>query len=389
MGNAEHPVPKVASRADIAPFYVMEVMKAAAEREALTGDVLHLEVGQPSTGAPEGVLRETERLLRSGPLGYTDATGIPALRERIAASYGELYGVSVDPANVIVTTGASGAFSLTFLACFDAGDRVALLEPGYPCYRNALEAFGVDVVGLAVGPETRFQPTATMLETAGPLDGLVLASPSNPTGSALTAKELRAVSDWCRAHGVRLIADEIYHRLSYGHDTPTALSVWNDAVVINSFSKYYSMTGWRLGWIVAPDPLIGPIERLAQNLTISPPTLSQLVAIRAFECAKELDSHVRRYAANRDVLLAALPEAGMPQHAPADGAFYAYADTSRLSDDSSELCRSWLSDIGVAATPGIDFDPSRGRAWVRFSFAGSTGDVTAAAERLVEWHRRH
>jgi aspartate/methionine/tyrosine aminotransferase len=380
--------PKIASRADIAPFYVMEVMKAAAEREAATGDVLHLEVGQPSTGAAEGVLSEAERLLRSGPLGYTDATGVPPLRERIAASYMDLYGVTVDAASVIVTTGASGAFTLAFLACFDAGDRVALLEPGYPCYRNALEAFGVEVVGLPVGPETRFQPTSEMLNAVEPLDGLVLASPANPTGSALTVEELRSICTWCSRRGVRLIADEIYHRLTYGDAAPTALGAWSDAVVINSFSKYYSMTGWRLGWIVAPEPLVAPIERLAQNLTISPPTLSQLVAVSAFECTDELDSHVRRYAANRDVLLDALPQAGMPLHAPADGAFYAYADISALADDSQELCRVWLDEIGVAATPGIDFDPNRGASWVRFSFAGSTDEIAAAAERLIDWYRR-
>lgn len=388
MSRAEPVRPKIAKRADIAPFYVMEVMKAAAERGAATGDVLHLEVGQPSTGAPEGVLSEAERLLRSGPLGYTDAIGVAPLRERIATSYTELYGVKVDPANVVVTTGASGAFSLAFLACFDAGDRVALLEPGYPCYRNALEAFGVEVVALPVGPETRFQPTPEMLDAAAPLDGLVLASPANPTGSALMPNELRAVCDWCKTHGVRLVSDEIYHRLSYAGDTPTALSEWSDAVVINSFSKYYSMTGWRLGWLVAPTPLIASIERLAQNLTISPPTLSQLIAVNAFECTEELDAHVRRYSANRGVLLDALPLAGMPDHAPADGAFYAYANTSALSGDSQSLCRTWLREIGVAATPGIDFDPTRGHSWVRFSFAGSTDDITAAAERLVGWYRR-
>jgi aspartate/methionine/tyrosine aminotransferase len=385
MPSGPSPSPKQAARADIAPFYVMEVMKAAAERAAAGADVLHLEVGQPSTGAPEGVLRAAESALRSGPLGYTDALGLPALRHRIARHYDEVYGVDVDSGRVCVSTGASGAFVLAFLACFDPGDRVALLEPGYPCYRNALQAFGVEVVPLRVGPDTRFQPTPAMLDAAAPLDGLVVASPSNPTGTALSDSELRTISDWCAGRGVRLIADEIYHRIDYGAPTPTAVASAPGAVVINSFSKYYSMTGWRLGWIVAPPDLVPAIERLAQNLTIAPPSLSQHAGLAAFDCTAELDSHVARYAANRRTLLDALPQAGMSELAPADGAFYAYAEVSHLCDDSQELCRRWLEEIGVAATPGIDFDPVGGPRWVRFSFAGSTADVTAAAERLVGW----
>ena len=388
MSDREHRVLAAAARSEIAPFYVMEVMKAAAARESTGAEVLHLEVGQPSTGAPAGVLAEAERAMRAGPLGYTAATGTPELRARIAASYAEIYGVDVPAERVVVTTGASGAFSLAFLACFDPGDRVAQLEPGYPCYRNALEAFGIEVVGLSVDAATRFQPTAEMLEACGPLDGLVIASPANPTGSALTAAELEALCDWCRDRGVRLVADEIYHRLSYGEAAPTALGAWDDAIVINSFSKYYSMTGWRLGWAVVPERLVPPIERLAQNLTIAPPTLSQIAAVAAFDCEDELDAHVRRYAANRAILLDALPRAGMASHAPADGAFYAYADISGIADDAQALCGRWLDELGVAATPGVDFDPRRGRSWVRFSFAGSTADISRAAELLVDWAAR-
>jgi aspartate/methionine/tyrosine aminotransferase len=371
-----------ARRGEIAPFYVMEVMKAAGERAAAGADVLHLEVGQPSTGAPEGVLGEAERALRSSPLGYTDAMGIPELRERIARHYVEQYGVTVDAARVVVTTGASGAFVLAFLAAFDQGARVGVLEPGYPCYRNALEAFGVRAVPVPVGTETRFQPVPAMLDAVAPLDGLVVASPSNPTGSCLTRDELDVIVTWCRDRGAWLVSDEIYHGIVYGDAAPTALSAWDDAVVINSFSKYFSMTGWRLGWLVAPERLVPAIERLAQNLTIAPPTLSQIAAVAAFECREELDRHVARYAINRRILLDGLRGIGITTLAPADGAFYAYADVSSLAEDSQELCAFWLRDLGIATTPGIDFDPVRGRRWVRFSFAGSTADVRAAVERL-------
>jgi aspartate/methionine/tyrosine aminotransferase len=381
------PAPKIAARGDIAPFYVMEVMKAARERAQAGGDVLHLEVGQPSTGAPEGVLAAATRALRSGPLGYTDATGLPELRERIARHYADAHGAAIGADRVIVTTGASGGCVLAFLAAFDAGDRVAVLEPGYPCYRNMLEAFGVEVVGLAVGSETRFQATTAMLEEALPLAGLVIASPSNPTGTSLPADELDVIVDWCRARGVRLICDEIYHRITYGEPAPSAVTRWDEAVIVNSFSKYYSMTGWRLGWLVVPPALAPSIERLAQNLTIAPPTLSQVAAVAAFACEEELDGHVARYAENRRVLLDGLAAAGLTDAAPADGAFYAYARTDAIAPDSQMLCAHWLAELGVAATPGVDFDPGRGHRWVRFSFAGATADVAEAVGRLERWAR--
>lgn len=380
------PVPAPARRGDIAPFYVMQVMKAAAERAASGAEVLHMEVGQPSTGAPEGVLRAAEAALRSGPLGYTDATGTPELRARIARYYDEQYGLSVDPGRVVVTTGASGAFVLAFLAAFDVGARVGVLEPGYPCYRNTLEAFGVHAVPIPVGPETRFQPTAEMLDAVAPLDGLVIASPSNPTGSCLTPGELSAIAGWCRERGIWLVSDEIYHGLVYGEPARSALGEWDDALVINSFSKYFSMTGWRLGWIVAPERLVPAIERLAQNLTIAAPTFSQVAAAAAFECRDELDGHVARYAVNRDIVLHGLRAIGLTTLAPADGAFYAYADISPLADDSQVLCAQWLAELGVAATPGIDFDPVRGSRFVRFSFAGATEDVRAAMAALLARH---
>jgi aspartate/methionine/tyrosine aminotransferase len=281
-----------ARRAGIPPFYVMEVMKAASERERTVGDVLHLEVGQPSTPAPAAVRAAAAAALDSDRLGYTDAIGILELRERIAAHYRARYGVDVSPDRIVVTMGASGSFVLAYLAAFDVGDRVAVTEPGYPCYRNTLEAFGVEVVPIPVGPATRFVPTGDLLSSIGELDGLMIASPANPTGTALNREELNEVAGWCRANEVLLIADEIYHGIEYGDPVPTALSVEPNAIVLQSFSKYYSMTGWRLGWIVLPEELVRPVERLAQNLFISPPTLSQLAALAAFDATAELDGNV-------------------------------------------------------------------------------------------------
>ncbi len=376
---------KIATRSEIAPFYVMEVMKAAAERAEATGEVLHLEVGQPSTPAPRGVIEAARRILDEDRLGYTDATGIPALRRRIARHYRERHDLEVDPERVVVTVGASGGCVLAFLAAFDEGDRVAVTEPGYPCYRNMLEALGIEVVGLPVGPETRFVPTTDQLDAAGPLHGLVLASPSNPTGTTLTPSELKALADHCTSAGIRLVADEIYHGITYRDPAPTALAFSESAVVVQSFSKYYSMTGWRLGWLVVPDELVRPVERLAQNLFISAPTLSQHAGVAAFDCGEELDGNVARYAANRAVLLEAFARAGLARLAPPDGAFYLYVDVSHLTDDSPVLCRTWLDELGVATTPGIDFDRVRGNRYVRFSYSESTEDVTEAARRIKAW----
>jgi aspartate/methionine/tyrosine aminotransferase len=376
---------KTSRRGEIAPFYVMEVMKAAAERARARGDVLHLEVGQPSTSAPAAVLKAAAAALDSNRLGYTDATGVPELRERIAAHYGERYSVNVDPRRVVVTMGASGAFVLAFLAAFDVGDRVAVTEPGYPCYRNTLEAFGVKAVAVPVGPGTRFVPTSGLLAAAGPLDGLMIASPANPTGTAMRPDELADIATFCRERGVRLIADEIYHGIEYGEPVPTALSVAPDAVVLQSFSKYYSMTGWRLGWMVVPDDLVRPIERLAQNLFISAPTLSQLAALAAFDATEELDANVERYAVNRQILIDGLGAVGLNHFASPDGAFYFYIDVSHITGDSQELCRIWLDELGVACTPGIDFDPVQGNRYVRLSYSESTADVAEATRRIATW----
>ena len=377
---------KAARRGVVPPFIVMDVMTAAAERERAGGDVLHLEVGQPSTPAPSGVIAAAKRALDADVLGYTVAKGVVPLRERIAQHYRDTYGVTVPVERVVVTTGSSGGFLLAFLAAFEIGDRVALAAPGYPAYRNILSSLGITVVELPVDADTRFQPSADLLDALDPpVDGVIVASPSNPTGTMLDAEAMGALATYCSRRGIRLVSDEIYHGITYGAPAATALSFSADCVVINSFSKYYSMTGWRLGWMVVPEDLDRSVECLTQNLYISPPSLSQHAASAAFDCTAELNANVARYAANRRLLLEALPDAGFGRLAPADGAFYLYAEIGHLTNDSEAFCRRMLAEAGVAATPGIDFDPTRGAATMRFSFAGSTDDMAVAADRLRRW----
>ncbi|MDW3218720.1 MAG: aminotransferase class I/II-fold pyridoxal phosphate-dependent enzyme [Acidimicrobiales bacterium] len=376
---------RAADRADIAPFYVMEVMRAAELRAAAGHDVLHLEVGQPSTPAPRGVIDAAHRALDDDVLGYTTAAGLEPLRRRVGDHYADWYGVDVDPDAVMFTVGASGAFVAAFLAAFDVGDRVVVPTPGYPCYRNALAALGCEVVDLPTTIDDRFQPTVAQLDALGPVDGLVLSSPSNPTGTMLDPERMAAVCEWCRANDVWFVSDEIYHGITYGQAAPTALEFDRDAIVINSFSKYFSMTGWRLGWMIAPDPLRTALTRIGQNVTIAAPTLSQLGALAAFDCHDECEENVRRYATNRELLLSGLPAAGITELAPADGAFYVWARTDHLADDSQALCARWLDELGIAATPGVDFDPTDGHRFVRFSFAGSEADVAQAVARLRDW----
>ena len=380
---------KVSKRSAIAPFYAMEVLKAANQRAASGADVLHLEVGEPSTGAPRKVIEAALAGLHNSRLGYTEALGIPELRERIAHHYQDYYGVAVPASRIIVTAGSSGAFLLSFLAAFDIGDRVAIAAPGYPAYRNILSAVGLEPVSLASAAEHRFQPTPELLDGDGrAIDGLLVASPANPTGTMLPPEALKELIDYCAARRMHFISDEIYHGITYGARAATALSLTDDAIVINSFSKYFCMTGWRLGWMVVPERLVRPVECLAQNLFVSPSALSQLAAIEAFECAEELDANVARYARNRALLLDELPAAGFDRWAPADGAFYLFADVRRLTNDSSEFCKRMLAETGIAATPGIDFDVDRGRSYLRFCFAGSTEDMAEAADRLKSWLRQ-
>ncbi|MCC3328567.1 pyridoxal phosphate-dependent aminotransferase [Nocardia abscessus] len=377
-------------RSTIPPFYVMDVWKAAAERARTHGDVLVLAAGQPSTPAPAPVLRATRLAIESELLGYTETFGILAIREAIAEHHRETYGYHVAPDDVVVTTGSSGAFSLIFLAAFDPGDTVVVARPGYPAYRNTLAALGCRVRELDCGAATRFQPTVAMLDALPePPAGLVVASPANPTGTMIAPDELAAVARWCEEHGTLLISDEIYHGITYdsaGADSATS-SAWEtsrESVVIGSVSKYFSMTGWRLGWMLVPTGLRPALQRLASNLTVCPPAISQYAALHAFgaEAKEELDGHVRRYAVNRRLLLDGLPKLGISDLAPADGAFYAYADIGHLTDDSRAWCADVLNHTGVALAPGVDFDTVNGHRTVRFSFAGATADIEAALLRL-------
>lgn len=373
------------ARSGIDPFIVMEVLDTAHRLEADGRDIVHLEIGQPTTPAPEPVRAAARDAIATDRLGYTQALGLPALRSAIAAHYARTYGVTVPEERVVVTTGSSAGFQLAFLAAFDPGARVALAAPGYPAYRNILKALGLVPVEIPATRASRFQPTPAQLADAAPLDGLIVASPANPAGTMLDDAGLADVAAYCQQEGIRLISDEIYHGLTYGHPQATAARSDPSAIVVNSFSKYYAMTGWRVGWLVVPPDLHRGVECLAQNLFISPPAVSQHAALAAFSAEDELEANRRRYARNRDILLAALPEAGFGELAPADGAFYIYADVSALTADSPGFCKAMLHEAGVAATPGVDFDPARGRHYVRFSFAGAEADMHKAAERLRAW----
>lgn len=368
------------SRSDIEPFRVMDVVEAARRAEASGRRIIHMEVGQPATGAPEGARRAVARAMEQGPLGYTVSLGLPALRERIARYYGERHDHELDPGRVVVTAGASGAFILAFAAFFDAGDRVGLGLPGYPSYRQILKAMSLTPVGIPAGPDERFQPRVAALP--GDLAGLIVASPSNPTGTMLSKDDLALLAGWSADDDRALISDEIYHGLEYDRPAISALEVTDEVCVVNSFSKYFSMTGWRVGWLVVPDAMVRPIERLAQNMFICASHASQIAALAAFDCGDELERNRRIYAANRALLLDGLPKAGFSRIAPPDGAFYIYADVSDITDDSEALAADILDVAGVAVTPGVDFDPDRGRQTLRFSYAGTTADMEEGLNRL-------
>jgi aspartate/methionine/tyrosine aminotransferase len=358
----------------------MEVFKKAHARDLVSGDVIHLEVGQPSTPAPALVRDEASRLLLSDRLGYTDAFGIPPLRQRISQYYSDRHGVGIDPGRIAVTIGASGGMVLALLAAFDTGARVGITAPGYAAYRNIVTALGLDLVDVRIGPRSRYVPTPEVLASAGPLDGMIVASPSNPTGTQLSDDELGAVVEWCHDTDTTLLMDEIYHGISYGGSAPSVVTHTDQAIVLQSFSKYFSMTGWRIGWLIVPDALVGAVERLAQNLFICPPALAQHAAIVGFDATGELDGNVARYAESRQMLTSALDRWRLPC-APPDGAFYFWVDVSTLGD-SRTVADRWLDEAGVAVTPGIDFDPVEGDRFVRLSYSESPQDVAAAIARL-------
>ncbi|KGJ05055.1 Aspartate/methionine/tyrosine aminotransferase [Paracoccus halophilus] len=367
-------------RGQVDPFIVMDVMEAARRAEASGRHIVHMEVGQPATPAPAGARRALAAALEE-PLGYTVALGLPALREGIAGLYRRWYGIDLDPARVIVTPGSSGAFILAFSALFDAGDRVALGEPGYPSYRQILRAMSLQPVGIQTRIEDRYQPRPEDLPTD--VQGLILASPGNPSGTVLRRGELAALAARAGELGMALISDEIYHGLDYGAGFHSALEVTDKVFVINSFSKYFSMTGWRVGWMVVPESHIRTVERIAQNMFICPPHASQVAALAALDCEDEARANLAVYAENRRLMLARLPAMGFDRIAPPEGAFYIYADVSSLTDDSLKFAGEILETAGVAVTPGLDFDPRRGAGTLRFSYAGATSEISLGLDRLA------
>jgi aspartate/methionine/tyrosine aminotransferase len=385
-------LPPLAARAErVAPFIVMDVMNQAAAIERAGGSVVHMEVGQPSAPTPGSIRAAAARALEHGRIGYTQALGTDSLRERIARHYRDAYGAGVAAERVVVTTGSSGGFILAFLACFQPGARVAITAPGYPAYRNILIALGLEPVAIEVGPETRFALTPELIARAhaqAPLAGVLTMSPANPTGVVMAPDAIAAVAAQCRRLGLWYISDEIYHGLTYEAPATTALSADPDAIIVNSFSKYYCMTGWRGGWLVVPPRLVRTIERLQQNFSISVPYLSQVAGEAAFDAGEECEAIKAGYAQNRAFLLKALPEIGLGDFLPVDGAFYVYLDIGRYSNDSMAFCRDALEGAGVAITPGLDFDEVRGARTVRLSFAGSLAECEEAVARLGGWLKR-
>ncbi|GGB54466.1 1-aminocyclopropane-1-carboxylate deaminase [Roseibium aquae] len=381
---------KPSNRSNVAPFLAMDVLSAAARLEANGRSIIHMEVGQPSAPAPKPALEAARSALEHGRLGYTEARGLAALRHRLVSHYRAAYGLDVPESRIVATTGSSAGFNLAFLSAFDPGDRIALTAPGYPAYRNIIKALGLVPVEIEVGADTRWCLTPDLLETAakdGPVKGVLVASPANPTGTMMTPEALADLIGYCDDQGIWFISDEIYHGLVYGAEQACALSSSQNAIVINSFSKYYCMTGWRIGWMVLPEILVRPAERIAQSLYISPPELSQIAATAALDATQELETVRQGYARNRDFLLEALPGIGFDRLLPVDGAFYIYADTSGFSQDSLTFTRAMLEEAGVAATPGADFDPVHGAEFTRFSFAGSHEDMHEAVRRLKDWLR--
>jgi len=369
------------SRSDVDAFIVMDVVESARLAEAEGRSIIHMEVGQPSTAAPKAAREALVDVMDKDALGYTVSLGVPELRQRIAQLYKDWYGVEVSPDRVVVTSGSSGAFILAFSALFDTGARVGIGEPGYPSYRQILHALGLETVGIQTSENGRYQPTPEDIKDLM-LDGLMVASPANPSGTMLSHDELKALIDLCHDKGVSFISDEIYHGIEYEAKAVTALEISDDVYVINSFSKYFSMTGWRVGWMIVPPDHVRRIERLAQNMFICAPHVSQVAALAALDCDDELQANLEVYADNRRLMLEGLPKAGFDRIAPPDGAFYVYADVSHLTDDSLGFCKRILVEAGVAVTPGLDFDKRRGNGTLRFSYARSTEDIREGLRRL-------
>jgi aspartate/methionine/tyrosine aminotransferase len=388
LGERAKSLLTASARSDVPPFMVMDVMAAAARIEASGGNVIHMEVGQPWAPAPKPAIAAAHAALDGSRIDYTSALGMPSLRERIARHCRETYGCVLDPERIVITTGSSGAFVLAFLAMFEPGDRVAVTVPGYPPYRHILTALGCEPVLIETSSESRHALTGEALlavHRKKPLKGVLVGSPANPTGTMMSRDALASLIAAAESAGIRFISDEIYHGLDYAFPAATASEFSTNALVINSFSKYFCMTGWRVGWMVVPEALVRPIERLQQNLAISVPTLSQIAAEAAFDGRLEMEAVKRGYQENRRILIEGLPQAGLHHFLPADGAFYLYADVSAFTSDSFEFAKRMLEQAHVAATPGIDFDPVHGRSFIRFSYARSAQDIHDAVARITKW----
>lgn len=376
---------RISSRSAVDPFIVMDVMEAAQQRESEGHSIIHMEVGQPGTGAPTGAIKHLSTVMQSDPMGYTVAMGRPDLRGRISQLYRDWYGLDIAPERIAVTAGSSAAFQLAFIACFDQGAKVAIGDPGYPSYRNILKALDLQPIGIQTSEKNRYQPTPEDLAAEPDLQGLLVASPSNPTGTMLDHSAMEGLISTCANRGMDFISDEIYHGIQYDSKAVSALEISDDVIVINSFSKYFSMTGWRVGWLVVPESHVRVIERLAQNMFICAPHVSQIAACAAMDCQDELKANLAVYRDNRALMLEGLPQAGFHNIAPPDGAFYIYADVSDLTDDSRILAREILEGAGVSVTPGLDFDPKRGLTSLRFSYARAHSDIVEGLKRLKDF----
>jgi len=378
---------KYSMRGNIDPFIVMDVMEKARKAEENGRNIIHLEVGQPSTAIPFEALRRTSDIMKRDPLGYTVALGLPELRKKISELYGRWYNLDLDPARVVITSGSSGAFILSFISLFDVGARVGIGTPGYPSYRQILKSLGVFPVDIKTSFENKFQPTKDDI-LSNRLDGLLVASPSNPSGTMLDQNELAELIETSKSVGANFISDEIYHGLEYEKKAVSALEITDQCYVINSFSKFFSMTGWRVGWMVVPKDHIRVVERLAQNLFICPPHISQVAAIEALSCENELSQYIEIYRKNRQIIMHELPQIGFQNFAPPDGAFYFYVDISKYSNDSLSFCDDVLDEVGVAITPGVDFDPERGNTTIRISYARSTDEISEGINRLRNFMKK-
>lgn len=378
---------KTSKRSDIATFRALDIMRQVHDLEGQGVDIRKMGAGQPHVGAPPEALEYAASMITEDPRqGYTEAVGMASLRERIAQHYQSYYGVEAKPENICVAAGSSSAFILTFLAAFDAGDKVAIFAPTYPAYRNILKSLNIEVVEIETRAADYYQPTLDLIQSCGKdFKGMIINSPSNPSGTMIDDGEFEKICHWCKENGVRLISDEAYHGITFGRKAPTALQYTDEAIILNTFSKYFAMTGWRMGWTVLPDDLKEPVKKLAENLFVSPPTISQHLAYKIFDHIPELDDYVADYAVNRDILLNELPKIGIENFTAAHGAFYVYADIHSLSNDSEAYCKQALAEAKISITPGMDFDLNRGHGTIRICYADSKENIIEACQRWKNW----